>query len=60
MLGRLSIVGCKDMSVEERKRALGAKNQLSKPDEEWSAIIEGFQFVDVAVGEVTFNKDPST
>lgn len=35
------------MTSEERKRALAARNQLSKGDEDGGQIIEGYQLLDV-------------
>ena len=44
---RASFVGSREMTSEERKRALAARNQLLKGDEDWSQIIEGYQLLDV-------------
>lgn len=44
---RASFVGSREMTSEERKRALAARNQLSKGDEDGSQIIEGYQLLDV-------------
>ena len=47
MSRRSSIGGSRDVTLEERKRALAAKNQLSKGESEPERIIEGFQILDV-------------
>ena len=44
---RASFVGSREMTSEERKRALAARNQLLKGDEDWSQIVEGYQLLDV-------------
>ena len=47
MSRRSSFGGNRDMTLEERKRILAAKNQLSKGENESERIIEGFQILDV-------------
>ena len=47
MSRRSSIGGSRDVTLEERKRALDEKNQLSKGESEPERIIEGFQILDV-------------
>ena len=37
----------KDLTTEERRRALAAKTQLSKGDNEYNAISEGYQILNV-------------
>lgn len=44
---RASFVGSREMTSEERNRALAARNQLSKGNEDGSQIIEGYQLLDV-------------
>lgn len=48
MSRRSSFGGNRDITMEERKRVLAAKNQLSKGENESERIIEGFQILDVA------------
>lgn len=47
MSRRSSFGGNRDITMEERKRVLAAKNQLSKGENESERIIEGFQILDV-------------
>lgn len=47
MSTRASFVGSREMTSEERKRALAARNQLSKGDEDGNQVIEGYQLLDV-------------
>ena len=44
---RASFVGSREMTSEERKRALAARNQLSKGNEDGNQVIEGYQLLDV-------------
>lgn len=44
---RSSLAEHKELTNEERKRAVAAKNQLSKGDNDQDLIAEGYQLLDV-------------
>ena len=48
-LGHSFLGDNKDLTVEERRRALAAKNQLSKGDDEYTVIIGGYEILDVDI-----------
>ena len=39
----------KDLTTEERRKALAAKNQLAKGDDESTVIIGGYEILDVDI-----------
>ena len=46
---RNSLAENKELTNEERKRAIAARNQLSKGDNDQNLIIEGYQLLDVGL-----------
>lgn len=49
MSSRLSLCENKELTTEQRKYVIAAKNKLGKSDDDWSEIAEGYQILDVAV-----------
>lgn len=47
MSARSSLTILDELKAEERKSVIAARNHLSKTDEDWNDIIEGFQLFDV-------------
>lgn len=47
MSSRLSLCENKEITTEQRKYVIAAKNKLGKSDDDWSEIAEGYQILDV-------------
>lgn len=47
MSSRLSLWENKEITAEQRKYVIAAKNKLGKSDDDWSEIAEGYQILDV-------------
>ena len=47
MSSRLSLCENKEITAEQRKYVIAAKNKLGKSDDDWNEIAEGYQILDV-------------
>lgn len=55
MSARSSLTVLDELKAEERKSVIAARNHLSKTDEDWNDIIEGFQLFDVRLFSFMLN-----
>ena len=59
MSARSSLSGAKELTLEQKKYVLAAKNKLGKGDDNWSEIAEGYQILDVRISNWRERIDPS-
>lgn len=50
--------GAKELTLEQKKYVLAAKNKLGKADDNWSEIAEGYQILDVRISNWRERIDP--